>query len=95
MSDSPTLFEEFCSFVLSRPPEEKFDPWDGQYCAVARFGKQKFPDEFKEAGFHSIILNGYVKVPIVEAAPQTFFLMDAIIHSRTMGQLAKKLEKLS
>ncbi len=87
-----TLFEEFYSFVSSRPPEETYDPWNSGDCAVARFGKQKFPGQFKEAGFHKIVLKDNGRMQLLDIAPVKFRLMDAIIKSETMGGLAEKLE---
>lgn len=99
-----TLFEEFKAFVETMPPSEKYNSFDNQTCALARFGKIKFTEDFKAASFTYIVLHSdrdaerysdrTTNVLLWPENRASYALFNVVRHSKTYGELAKKLEPI-
>lgn len=93
-----SLLREFITWVNSQPPRRRYDFMDNKKCALAQFAKAHFAAPYVSAGVYSITVGQtavdsemiWLGIPKEKAG----IYVDALIHSKTFGQLAKRLRPL-
>lgn len=94
----PALLREFITWVNAQPPRRRYNFWNTKKCALAQFAKAHFATPYVDAGVDSITVGQTVVdsemiwLDIPRGKVATYG--DALIHSKTFGQLAKRLRPL-
>lgn len=84
---------ELLEFVQSKPRDEEYLFASVTDCALAQFGKFKFPDNFLCAGAHGVLLRDHSS----HTLPNEFAYeggQNIFIVSHTFGELADRLSAL-